>query len=49
MQILSEGMSKFGDRLGVAGMKLEASLLDEYSKEKILKDHTKDILLMRSR
>ena len=38
MKLLGEGMVKFGDRLGVSGINLETSLLDEYSKEKIIKD-----------
>ena len=38
MKLLGEGMEKFGERLGVSGMTFSESLLDEYSKEKILKD-----------
>lgn len=38
MRLLGEGMERFGERLGVSGMTFSESLLDEYSKEKILKD-----------
>jgi len=38
MQLLGQGMEQFSERLGVSGMKLSETVLDEYAKERILKD-----------
>lgn len=38
MHILEKGMKEFSARIGTAGMNAEQYILDEYSKEKILKD-----------
>lgn len=38
MDILGQGMKEFSARIGTSGMNAEQYLLDQYSKEKILKD-----------
>jgi hypothetical protein len=38
MEILGQGMKNFSKRIGTAGMNAEQYILDQYSKEKILKD-----------
>lgn len=38
MNLIGEGMAQFGERLGVSSITGKESLLEEYSKERILKD-----------